>query len=196
LQRLGVEVLLGSAVTDCDRGGVNFGDERVESRTVIWAAGVAASPAAVWLGIAPGTGGRVPVLPDLSLPGHPEILVIGDTALIPGVDGAPLPGVAPVAKQQGAYAARVITARLTGKALPAPFHYRDFGNLATIGRKAAVVDMGVVKLTGRIAWLVWSMAHIYFLIGFRNRLAVAVDWLWSYLTFQRGARIITGSDEM
>jgi NADH dehydrogenase len=196
LQRLGVEVRLGSAVTGCDKGGVNLGDERLESRTVIWAAGVAASPAAEWLDVIPRGGGRVPVLPDLSLPGHPDIFVIGDTALVAGADGAPLPGVAPVAKQQGAYVAYVIVARLTERPLPAPFRYRDFGNLATIGRKAAVVDMGVVKLTGRLAWLVWSMAHIYFLIGFRNRLTVAVDWLWSYLTFQRGARIITGGDEM
>jgi NADH dehydrogenase len=196
LRRLGVEVRVGVAVTDCDKDGVSLGDERIESRTVIWAAGVAASPASSWLGVTPGKGGRVPVSPDLTLPGHPEIFVIGDTALIAGAGGMPLPGVAPVAKQQGAYVARVIAGRFSGKAALAAFRYRDFGNLATIGRKAAVVDMGVIKLTGRIAWLVWSMAHIYFLIGFRNRLIVALDWLWSYLTFQRGARIITGGDEM
>jgi NADH dehydrogenase len=143
----------------------------------------------------PGKGGRVPVAPDLTLPGHPEIFVIGDTALIAGARGTSLPGVAPVAKQQGAYVARVIAGRLSGKAVPMAFRYRDFGNLATIGRKAAVVDMGAIKLTGRIAWLVWSVAHIYFLIGFRNRLIVAVDWLWSYMTFQRGARIITGGGD-
>jgi NADH dehydrogenase len=196
LRRLGVEIRVGVAMTDCDKDGVSLGHERIESRTVIWAAGVAASPAASWLGVAPGKGGRVPVSPDLTLTGHPEIFVIGDTALIACAGGMPLPGVAPVAKQQGAYVARVIAGRLSGKGAPPAFRYRDFGNLATIGRKAAVVDMGVVKLTGRIGWLVWSVAHIYFLIGFRNRLIVAVDWLWSYLTFQRGARIITGGDEM
>jgi len=138
----------------------------------------------------------VPVSPDLTLPDHPEIFVIGDTAQVLGSDGNPLPGVAPVAKQQGAYVAKTIMRRLAAKAPPAPFRYHDLGNLATIGRKEAVVDLGWIKLSGRIAWLVWSLAHIYFLIGFRNRLAVAVDWLWSYVTYQRGARIITGSDDM
>ena len=193
LIRLGVEVRLGSMVTSCDRDGVAIGNERIDSRTVIWAAGVAASPAAAWLGIEPGRGGRVPVGPDLTLPGHPEIFVIGDTAQVEGTNG-PLPGVAQVAKQQGVYAARVIAARLAGKPLPGPFRYRDFGNLATIGRREAVVDFGWLRLTGRLAWLAWGAAHIYFLIGFRNRLAVAIDWLWSYLTYQRGARLITGRD--
>ena len=170
-----------------------IGVERLESRTLIWAAGVAASPAAAWLRIEAGRGGRVPVESDLTLPGHPEIFVIGDTAQVAGPTG-PLPGVAPVAKQQGAYVARVITARLAGKKAPAPFRYRDFGNLATIGRREAVVDFGWLRLTGRLAWLAWGLAHIYFLIGFRNRMAVAIDWLWSYLTYQRGARLITGQD--
>jgi NADH dehydrogenase len=134
----------------------------------------------------------VPVGRDLSLPGHPEIFVIGDTAEIVG---SPLPGVAPVAKQQGAYVARVIAARRAGRLAPGPFRYRDYGNLATIGRKEAVVDFGWLRLTGRIAWLVWSVAHIYYLIGFRNRMAIAVDWLWSYLTYGRGARLITGPDQ-
>ena len=171
-----------------------LGDERIESRTLIWAAGVAASPAAAWLGIATARGGRVPVMSDLSLPGNPEIFVIGDTAQVEGPGGQPLPGVAPVAKQEGAYVARVIAARIAGKRAPAPFRYRNLGNLATIGRKEAVVDFGRLQLTGRIAWLVWGLAHIYFLIGFRNRTAVAVDWLWSYLTYQRGARLITGQE--
>jgi len=186
LIRLGVEVRLGSMVTSCDRDGVAIGNERIDSRTVIWAAGVAASPAAAWLGIEPGRGGRVPVGPDLTLPGHPEIFVIGDTAQVEGTNG-PLPGVAPVAKQQGVYAARVIAARLAGKPPPGPFRYRDFGNLATIGRREAVVDFGWLRLTGRLAWLAWGAAHIYFLIGYRNRMAVAIDWLWSYVTYQRGA---------
>jgi NADH dehydrogenase len=193
LRRLGVEVRLGAPVTRCDCDGVATGDEWIESRTLIWAAGVAASPAAVWLGVDPGRGGRVPVGPDLALPEHPEIFVIGDTAQVTGPAGL-LPGVAPVAKQEGAYVARVITARIRGNPPPPPFHYRDFGNLATIGRREAVADLGWLRLTGRLAWFFWGAAHIYFLIGFRNRLAVAIDWLWSYLTYQRGARLITGQD--
>jgi NADH:ubiquinone reductase (H+-translocating) len=135
----------------------------------------------------------VPVGPDLTVSGSPEIFVIGDTAEVEGPHGS-LPGVAPVAKQQGAFVARVIAARLVGKSAPAPFRYRSFGNLATIGRKEAVAEFGRLKLTGRLAWLVWGAAHIYFLVGFRNRIAVAVDWLWSYLTYQRGARLITGEE--
>ena len=195
LARLGVEVRLVAEVTSCGVDGAMLGDEQIASRTVIWAAGVAASPAAGWLGIEPGRGGRVPVGPDLTLPGHPEIFVIGDTAQVTGPRG-PLPGVAPIAKQQGAYVARVIAARLAGKPPPGPFRYRDFGSLATIGRSAAVGDFGWLRLTGRLAWLVWGVAHIYFLIGFRNRMAVATDWLWSYLTYQRGARLITGHDNV
>jgi NADH:ubiquinone reductase (H+-translocating) len=194
LTRLGVELRLDAKVTSCDCEGAVLGDERIESRTLIWAAGVAASPAAAWLGIAPARGGRVPVMSDLSLPGKPEVFVIGDTAQVEGLGGQPLPGVAPVAKQEGAYVARVIAARIAGKRPPAPFRYRNLGNLATIGRKEAVVDFGRLQLTGRFAWLVWGLAHIYFLIGFRNRMAVAVDWLWSYLTYQRGARLITGQE--
>jgi len=160
---------------------------------LIWAAGVAASPAAAWLGIEPGRGGRVPVGSNLTVPGHPEIFVIGDTAQVEGPHGQ-LPGVAPVAKQEGAYVAGVIAARIAGKPALRSFHYRDLGNLATIGRKEGIADFGRLKLTGRLAWLVWGMAHIYFLIGFRNRMAVSVDWLWSYLTYQRGARLIIGED--
>ncbi len=189
LQRLGVELRLGARVTHCDAEGAVVGNDRIESRTLIWAAGVAASPAADWLQVKPGHGGRVRVSPDLTLPGHPEIFVIGDTA---EVEGSPLPGVAPVAKQQGAYVARVIRSRLARKPPPGPFRYHDMGMLATIGRREAVVDFGWLRLTGRVAWLIWSVAHIYYLIGFRNRLAVAIDWLWSYLTYQRGARLITG----
>ena len=191
LRRLGVELRLGVKVTGCEINGALLGDEWVESRTLIWAAGVAASPAAAWLGVKPGRGGRVPVGADLTLPGHPEIFVIGDTA---EVKEAGLPGVAPVAKQQGLYVARAIAARLAGKPPPGPFRYRNLGNLATIGRKEAVIDFGWLHLTGRIAWLVWSVAHIYYLIGFRNRVAIALDWLWSYVTYQRGARLITGNE--
>jgi len=193
LIRLGVELRLGAKVSRCDDCAAVLGDERIESRTLIWAAGVAASPAAKWLGIEAGHAGRVPVGPDLTVPGHPEIFVIGDTAEVQGPKGT-LPGVAPVAKQQGAYVARIIAARLSGKLPPGPFRYRSFGNLATIGRREAVADFGWLKLKGRLAWFVWGAAHIYFLVGFRNRMAVAVDWLWSYLTYQRGARLITGEE--
>ena len=193
LMRLGVELRLGAAVTDCDARGAMLGDERIDSQTVIWAAGVAASPAARWLGVAPARGGRVEVGPNLTLPDHPEIFVIGDTAHVVGPHGS-LPGLAAVAKQQGAYAARLIAARIAGRMPPAAFRYRDYGNLATIGRREAVADFGRIRLTGRLAWLLWSGVHIYFLIGFRSRMAVALDWLWSYLTYQRGARLITGED--
>jgi NADH dehydrogenase len=191
LQRLGVEVRLGTPVTGCDAAGVTVGSERIECRTIIWAAGVAASPAAEWLGAAHDHLGRVNVERDLSLPGHDDIFVIGDTARLDDATGKPLPGLAPVAKQQGKYVARLIAARLAGRPPPPAFRYRHAGNLATIGRTAAVVDFGFLRLTGFVAWVVWSLAHIYFLIGFRNRLAVALEWLWAYLTFQSGARLIT-----
>ncbi len=191
LEQLGVEVRLGSGVTDCDCSSVSIGQERIETRTIIWAAGVKASPAAEWLAVESDRAGRVKVEADLSVPGHPDIFVIGDAALAIGADGKPLPGVAPVAKQQGQYVAKVLMARAEGKSLP-PFRYRDFGSLATIGRKRAVAQLGVFKISGLSAWLLWSVAHIYFLIGFRNRLAVALHWFWNYITFQRGTRLITG----
>lgn len=191
LLRLGVEVRLNAPVTDCNADGVLIGDEHIKCRTIIWGAGVAASPAAEWLGAEHDRLGRVLVGSDLTLPGHADIFVIGDTAHVRAAAGTPLPGVAPVAKQEGAYAARVIGARLAAQAPPPAFHYRNFGNLATIGRTAAVVDFGFFRLTGFVAWLVWCVVHIYFLIGFRNRVAVAFDWLWAYVTFQHGARLIT-----
>ena len=191
LEQLGVEVRLGAGVTECDCGGVSVGAERIESRTIIWAAGVKASPAAEWLGAESDRASRVKVGPDLSVPGRPNIFVLGDVAHKLNEQGDLLPGVAPVAKQQGQYVARLLLARANGKTMP-PFHYRDFGSLATIGRKRAVVQMGKIKLTGFLAWLLWSVAHIYFLIGFRNRLIVAMNWMWNYLTFQRGTRLITG----
>jgi NADH:ubiquinone reductase (H+-translocating) len=191
LEKLGVEVHLGHPASACDAGGVVVDGERIEARTIIWAAGVAASPAAKWLGAEKDRAGRVIVGRDLTLPGHAEIFVIGDTAAAPGGDGKPLPGVAPVAKQQGAYVARVIAARTAKKAEPPPFRYRNYGNLATIGRKVAVADFGRVRLSGRLAWLLWGGVHVLFLIGFRNRVAVLLDWLWAYVTFQRGARLIT-----
>jgi len=191
LEQLGVEVRLGAGVTACDASGVSLGAERIEARTIIWAAGVMASPVGQFLTAETDGVGRVKVEPDLSLPGHPDVFVIGDTALANGPDGTPLPGIAPVAKQQGKYVAALIKARVAGRMLP-PFRYRDLGILATIGRKRAVAQLGKIKVTGFVAWLLWSVAHIYFLIGFRNRLVVALSWLWYYVTFQRGTRLITG----
>jgi NADH:ubiquinone reductase (H+-translocating) len=191
LQSLGVEVRVGASVTEVDSGGVSVGQERIEARTVVWAAGVMASGAGRWLGAETDRAGRVIVKDDLSVPGHPNIFAIGDTAHVVTETGDLLPGVAPVAKQQGKYVAKLLRARLEGKTLP-PFRYRDYGSLATIGRKRAVVQIGHFKLKGFLAWVLWSVAHIYFLIGFRNRLAVALHWLWNYVTFQRGTRLITG----
>jgi len=190
LEQLGAEIRLGTAVTGCDEAGISTGTERVESRTIMWSAGVEASPAGQWLGAETDRAGRVKVEPDLSLPRRPHIFVLGDTALVTGGGGEPLPGVAPVAKQQGAYVARVIAARAEGRSVP-PFQYRDFGMLAIIGRSRAVAQFGRVKLRGLPAWLLWCFAHIYFLIGFRNRLFVIVSWAWNFLTFRRGARLIT-----
>jgi NADH:ubiquinone reductase (H+-translocating) len=194
LQRLGVEVRLGQPVTRCDEAGVRLDSETVGARNVIWAAGVMASPAADWLDAEHDQAGRVKVVGDFSVPGHPEIFVIGDTAAATDARGRVLPGVAPAAKQAGDHVAAVIRARVASEAPPPPFRYRDFGNLATIGRKAAVVDFGRIRLSGFVAWLLWSVAHIYFLIGLRNRIVVALTWLWSYVTFQRGARLITGGE--
>jgi NADH dehydrogenase len=191
LEELGVEVRLDARVTRCDACGVTIGGERIEARTIIWAAGIMASPAGGWLGAATDRAGRVKVAPDLSLPGHPDIFVIGDVADVVGADAQPLPGVAPVAKQQGRYVADLLKARLRGSTLP-PFRYGTFGMMATIGRKRAVVQMGRLRLTGFPAWMLWSVAHIYYLIGFRNRLLVAMNWGWNYITFQRGTRLITG----
>jgi len=191
LEGLGVEVRLGAPVTACDDGGVSVGGERIPARTIMWAAGVTASPAGRWLGAETDRAGRVKVNSDLSVPGHPNIFVIGDTALALREDGTPLPGIAPVAKQQGQYVARLIASGVPPAKRP-PFRYRDLGSLATIGRKSAVVQMGRFRMTGFFAWLIWCVAHIYFLIGFRNRAIVAMNWIWNYLTFQRGTRLITG----
>ncbi len=194
LQRLHVEVRLGTPVSNCNESGVTIGDEHLPAATIIWAAGVAASAAAHWLGVEKDRIGRVPVGPDLTVPGHPEIFVIGDTASAAGKDGKPLPGLAPVAKQQGAYVARVLRARLAGKPSPPPFRYRDYGTMATIGRRSAVADFGWLRLDGTLAWLMWGLIHISFLIGFRSRAVVMLEWIWSYVTFQSGARLITGSE--
>ena len=194
LEKLGVEVLLGTPVTHCDETGVNLGQRRIEASTILWAAGVAASPAGQWLGAECDNVGRIKVNQDLSILGFPDVYAIGDTVSLNGQDGQPLPGIAPVAKQQGRYVAQRIEASVTGKEDPGPFRYRFMGNLATIGRKAAVIDFGFVKLKGWFAWWIWGLAHIYYLIGMRNRLLVAIQWLWSYFTFQSGGRLITEPD--
>lgn len=195
LERLGVVVELGRAVTRCDAEGVVFGDTVLPARTILWAAGVAASPAAEWLGANADRAGRVLVEPDLSVPGSPEIFVIGDAALVLRPDGRPVPGVAPSAKQEGRHVAATVRARLAGDTSPRPFHYKHAGDLATIGKRAAAIDFGWIKLTGWLAWWLWGIAHIYFLIGFRNRLAVSLSWLWIYVTGQRSARLITQGDD-
>jgi NADH:ubiquinone reductase (H+-translocating) len=194
LDRLGVEVRLGFPVTDCNSVGVRIGDQSVAADVILWAAGVRASPAAAWLDAPPDSAGRVKVEPDLTVQGHPEIFVIGDTATINVWNGKPAPGIAPAAKQQGIYVARTIKRRLGGDSQPRAFRYRHAGDLATIGKRSAVIDFGWCKLKGWLAWWVWGLAHIYFLIGLRNRLAVALSWLWIYLTGNRSACLITQVD--
>jgi NADH dehydrogenase len=189
LQRLGVTVLTGRPIAHVDAAGVKIGDEPLAARTVLWAAGVTASPLARSLGAPLDRSGRVQVLADLSVPGHPEILVAGDLASLTTTAG-PVPGIAPAAKQMGGYAAQAIEARLSGRAVPA-FRYRHYGLLATIGRMAAVVDLGRLRFSGLPAWWFWLLAHVYFLIGFRNRLVVLIDWASAYWTYRRGARIVT-----
>jgi NADH dehydrogenase len=185
LERLGVTVLLEKRITGVDGEGVSMDEERIAARTVLWAAGVASSPLGRSLGAPLDRAGRVQVEPDLSVPGHPEIFVVGDLATVKGV-----PGIAPAAKQMGRHAALNLVNTLKGKPRAA-FHYRDYGQLATIGRNAAVAYFGRVKLSGYPAWLVWLIAHIYFLINFRNRIVVMLDWAWAYWTFNRYARVIT-----
>jgi NADH dehydrogenase len=194
LEQLGVAVRLNAAVTDCDAQGVTLGSERIHSGTVIWAAGVAASPAGQWLNAETDRAGRVVVRADLSVPSDPTVFVIGDAALVQMGDGKRVPGVAPAAKQQGRYVANVIRNRIAGKPVPRPFVYRDPGNLATIGRRAAVIEFPFMTLHGWPAWWIWGIAHIYFLVGVPSPLFVSIRWLWQYLTYGRGARLITGSE--
>jgi NADH dehydrogenase len=194
LARLGVEVRLGSPVTDCNSRGVTIGEQIVEADVILWAAGVRASPAAAWLGAPSDSAGRVKAEADLTVPGHPEIFVIGDTVTANVWNGKPAPGIAPAAKQQGAHVARIIEQRLTGDSKTRPFRYRHAGDLATIGKRSAVIDFGWIKLKGWVAWWVWGLAHIYFLIGLRNRFSVALSWLWIYLTGNRSACLITQVD--
>jgi len=190
LAAMGVDVMTSNPVLECDSRGVDLAGGRVEAGSVIWAAGITASPAAQWISAERDRGGRVVVRPDLSLHGFSDIFVIGDTASVKDANGRPVPGLASAAKQMGKYVGKLIAARVAGRSLP-PFRYRHEGSLATIGRRAAVVELGPVQLKGFIGWMFWSAVHIYFLIGLRNRFVVAVTWLWSYVTFKRGARLIT-----
>jgi NADH dehydrogenase len=195
LRKLDIDVRLGTAVTACDAHGVSLGAERIETETVIWAAGVAASPVAQWLGAPTDRAGRVLVNADLSIPDAPNVFVIGDAAHVKTPSGTQVPGVAPAAKQQGRYVAAVIRARIAQTKAPPAFRYRSPGNLATIGRRSAVIEFPFMTLRGRLAWWVWGVAHIYFLIGVRSPLLVALRWLWEYFTYGRGARLITGVED-
>ncbi|HTV38102.1 MAG TPA: NAD(P)/FAD-dependent oxidoreductase [Xanthobacteraceae bacterium] len=191
LTAMGVDVLISTRVTGCDADGVDLEHGRIDAGAVVWAAGVMASPASGWLAAEHDKVGRVVVRPDLSLPGHEKIFVIGDTASVQDAAGHPVPGLAPAAKQMGNYVGRLIATRVANGTSPPPFRYRNQGALATIGRRAAIVELGPIQLKGYLGWLFWSVAHIYFLIGSRNRFVVAVTWLWGYITFQRSARLIT-----
>ena len=192
LRRIGVDVLVGQPVQSIDAEGYVRGGQRVAARTVLWAAGVAASPLGTLLGVPQDRAGRVQLQPDLSVPGHPEVFVAGDLAALMQANGRPVPGTAPAAKQMGAHVARVIAARLMGRGEELPFVYRDWGNLATIGRMAAVVELRGLHLSGLLAWWFWLAAHVFFLIGFRNRFTVLINWAWAYWTYQRHARVVFG----
>jgi NADH dehydrogenase/putative oxidoreductase len=193
LEVLGVEVMLNTRVERIDEHGVTVNGMRIASSTVMWAAGVVASPAAKWLGAEADNAGRIKVESDLSVPGRPNIYAIGDTALAMAWKGAPVPGLAPAAKQGGTYVARVIRARVEGRRAPGPFVYKHLGSLATIGRKAAVADFGKLRVWGAPAWWLWGAVHVGFLVGLRNRMSVMFDWFWAYLTYRAGTRLITGA---
>ena len=195
LERLNVEVRVGSPVTDCDARGVVIGGKRIDAATTLWAAGVAASPAGDWLDVETDAAGRVIVGADLSIDEAPNVFVIGDAAAVTDRRGVQVPGIAPAAKQQGRYVANVIASRIRGRAAPPPFRYRHAGNLATIGRKSAVIEFPFLRLKGLPAWWIWGIAHIYFLIGLPSPLMVSFRWLWEYVTYGRGARLITGKEQ-
>jgi len=195
LRRLGVEVHTNAMVTKVEPGAVIFGETRMIAPVILWAAGVAASPLGKKLGVPCDRAGRVEVRRDLSIPGYPEVFVIGDLASLKDENGKPLPGVAPVAMQEGTFVAKTIARDMAGQARE-DFKYRDKGSLATIGRAAAIAQFGKVHISGFVAWLAWLFIHIFFLIGFRNRIIVFIQWAWSYVTYERGARLITGSTEL
>ena len=190
LEKLGVEVHVNTRIENIQQNGVRMNGENVEAHTIIWAAGVQASHAAEWLGIFSERDGKVPISPQMNIEGHSEIFVIGDTAKAIGADGKPLPGLAPVAMQQGRYVAKKLRALISRKAYSEPFHYTDKGMLATIGRTFSVASIWKLKVTGWIAWLIWVFVHIMYLIGFRNRVIVMLDWIWAYVSYQRAVRLI------
>ncbi len=192
LEKLGVEVMLGTMVQDITEEGVALDGAFIPSACKVWGAGVAVKNVGRWLGVEADRSGRIIVAEDLSVPEHPEVSVIGDAAKIAWKDGADVPGIAPAAKQGGKYVAKRIMAHLSGKPAPAPFVYKHAGNLATIGRNSAVIDFGKFQMSGFIAWWIWGVAHIYFLIGVRQPIVVAFSWFWSYVTYSKGARLITG----
>jgi NADH dehydrogenase len=196
LAKLGVEVLLGQSVTECSQNGIRIGNLFIPAATIVWAAGVMASPAGGWIGARTDRAGRVLVEPDLSVPGQSDIFVLGDTAAIYTPEGAPVPGVAPAAKQMGEFVARRIAGDIAGRPRIEPFRYSDAGSLATIGRNAAVARLPGLSLSGFPAWLLWAIAHVYFLIGTRNRVVVALNWAWTWVTHSRGARLITGTTDL
>ena len=195
LEKLGVDVRLGTPVTDCDSDGVSIDGGRINSATVIWAAGVSASPAGRWLDEEVDYAGRVIVRPDLSVSGNRNIFVIGDAALIKNRDGTFVPGIAPAAKQQGKFVADLIARRISKLPAPQAFRYRHAGHLATIGRKSAVIEFAQFRIKGWLAWWLWGVAHIYFLVGVPSPLVVSIRWLWEYVTYGRGARLITGVEQ-
>lgn len=190
LEKLGVEVMLGQPVTEVTADTVQFDGHVLHAGTIIWAAGVLASPAAKWLEVEADRAGRIKVEPDLTVPGNPNIFAVGDTVSVNASDGKPVPGIGDAAKQGGKYVASVIRARLNGESV-APFRYRHLGDIATVGKSAALIDFGWIQLTGWVGWWTWGLAHIYFLIGIKNRISVAISWLWIYLTGHRSARLIT-----
>jgi NADH dehydrogenase len=195
LEKLGVEVRLGTPVTQCSEEGVSIGDDRIATATVIWAAGVAASPVGRWLNEDTDSAGKVIVGPDLSVKSDPDIFVIGDAALVHQADGTAVPGIAPAAKQQGRFVADTIAKRLSGNSTNRTFEYRHAGHLATIGRRSAVIEFPLFRLKGWLAWWLWGIAHIYFLVGVPSPLVVSIRWLWEYITYGRGARLITGVEQ-
>lgn len=196
LRALGVEVRLGEAVNAIDAHGLLVGATRIEAGLILWCAGTEARPAARWLGAAAARNGAIQVEADCSLPGRPEIFAIGDVASFSAGLSKPLPGLAPVAKQQGGYVGRLIKARIAGTRLPGPFRYRDWGTMAIIGRSHAIADFGRFKLTGFLAWLTWSLVHLMLLVDFRSRVVVYLNWSWAFFTYGRGARLLTGNSHL
>ena len=195
LEKLGIEIRLGTPVSHCDRDGVTIDGDKIAAATVIWAAGVAASPVGQWLDEETDNVGRVVARPDLSIERDPNIFVIGDAARVIDLQGVLVPGIAPAAKQQGRYVADLIANRISGKPATQPFQYRHAGHLATIGRKSAVIEFPHYKMKGWLAWWIWGIAHIYFLVGVPSPLVVSIRWLWEYITYGRGARLITGVEQ-